>query len=353
MTLDFGSLPKVLLHDHLDGGLRATTLVELAKVAGYRRLPTANPQHLADWITRGSAGSIEKILWAVKQVIAVTQTTSALQRVGKEAAEDLARDGVVYAETRFAPLRHTAGDLSAKQAIDAVLAGLNAGASEADIHVCVVLAAMRNEPDVESVVRLAIDYRDRGVVGFDIAGPEVGFSNLDHTGALRVAHEADIPVTLHAGDESGPDSIAEAIELCGARRVGVAHRLIDDIEMTDDGEAQLGPTARLVRDRAIPLEICPRAGIHLHGLAAGDHPVGVFHASGLPITINTDSRLIADTSMTREMELLHEHYGFTIDDLRSVTLRAVDVAFCDDETRASVRRIVERGFTDVEGTASR
>jgi len=337
-------LPKVLLHDHLDGGLRPSTLVELAAEHGYRRLPTTKHEQLSSWLRTGGEGSIKKVLWAYGHMVAVMQTADAIERVAREAAEDLRRDNIVYAELRLAPTEHTGRGLSPGEVIEAATRGLEAGGGS-DLVAQLVLVSMRQRMDSELIAELAVRYHGHGVVGFDMAGLESGYPLTDHVGAFEIARAGNLSITVHAGDEEGIESIIEAVDVCGADRIGVAHRIVDEISVSPDGSIELGPRAALIRDARTHLELCPSAGLRMHGISHFEHPVGWLKRAGFEISVNTDSRILFAPDMTHEFNMVTRHHDFTVDDLRMITLAAADAAFCDDDTKEAVRASVEQGFT--------
>lgn len=339
-------LPKVLLHDHLDGGLRPETLVELAAERGYRRLPTTNPRMLTDWLRGGGQTSVDKVLWAYGHMTAVMQTVPDIERVAREAAADLVRDNVIYAELRMAPSEHTFGGLSAEEALQAAIRGLEAGSGDRGV-MRVIVTAMRNRGDSDRIADLASDHRDRGVVGFDLAGPEVGYPNSDHLSAIGRARHGGLSISLHAGDEGSIDGITDAIDVCGATRIGVAYQMGTDVSILSDGTIDLGPRGRAIHDARIHLEMCPTAGLRMHSIRPEQHPVGALHRAGFSISLNTDSRLLCGDDMTNEFDLVVRHHGFTAADLREVTLAALDAAFCDDAAKAELRVKIEDGFMGV------
>ncbi len=325
------SLPKVLLHDHLDGGLRPSTVLELATEVGHAP-PAADPQALASWFHQGEAGSLETYLAAFAETVAVMQTPSALCRVAYEAGLDLAADGVVYAEQRYAPALSTRSGMTLGEVIAAVHEGFRMAETETGIVLRFICDAMRQDTDSESVAEAAVR---SGAAGFDLAGPEAGFPPSQHRPALRRAAAAGLGMTIHAGEAAGIDSIADALA-CGAERLGHGVRVIDDCVIENGEITKLGPVAETVHARRIPLEICPTSNLHTMRIDAGDHPVGLLHRRGFVVTINTDDRLMSGTSMSQEFELLRQHQGFDIDDLALVTLQALRAAFVDDDTKQAL-----------------
>lgn len=336
--------PMIILHDHLDGGLRAATLSELAERVGHD-LPAATPdalaRHIVDRCTgRGLVGYGE----AFAHTIAVLQDADALHRVAREAIEDLAADGVVHAELRFAPTLHTAGGLSADGVLEAVLAGLRDAARDADMSYGLIACAMRNAGDSAAVAELAVRWHDRGVVALDLAGPEHGWPAAMHRDAFLCARSAGLRVTVHAGEASGVASVAQALHLCGAERLGHGVRVIDDIAFDRDGAATLGPLARLIRDRRVPLEVCPTSNVQT-GAAASlvDHPVGRLLALGFAVTISADNRLMSGVGAADELARTAAAQGWGTTEMLSVQAHAADAAFVDPDRRARLHQLVRTG----------
>jgi adenosine deaminase len=340
MTTKTSHLPKVVLHDHLIGGLRPSTFIELASAAGYRRLPTSDPVRLETWIRSAGAGNLEKLLWTIDHGVAVTRTSQAIERMAFEAVEDLALDGVIYAEVRMAPGPNSGRDLSNGDVVDAVLAGMGRAADSHNIEARLVLTALRDGTDSAEITRMAVDRRDQGVVGFDLAGKETDQALSNHAEAIRIALDGGIGVTIHAGEEAGPDSIIEALD-AGAQRIGVAYTLRYDITEQPDGTVVLGSIAQRLFDEQTPVELCPTSDGVLHGIQPAHHHFEQLYPAGLNVSLNTDNRLISGSSMTGEFELAVRFLGLEIDDLRKMTLRAIDAAFCDDDTKESLRRQVD------------
>jgi adenosine deaminase len=339
--------PKVLLHDHLDGGVRAQTVIDLAQSANYEALPTTDADKLDQWF-RDSAdsGSLERYLETFQHTVAVMQTVEGLQRVAREAAEDLADDGVVYAEERWAPEQHVERGLSLEQVVDAVLAGFrqgeaNAAARGKRIRVGALVTAMRHAARSSEIAKLAVAYRDSGVVGFDIAGAEAGFPPTRHLDAFEYLRRENFHFTIHAGEAFGLPSIWEAIQWCGADRLGHGVRIVDDI----DGD-NLGLLAQYVRDKRIPLEMCPSSNVQTGAArSVAEHPVGLLRRLYFRVTVNTDNRLMSGTSMSREMMLLAEAFGYGWADLQWFTINAMKSAFIPfDERLAIINNIIKPGY---------
>lgn len=347
------ALPKVLLHDHLDGGLRPRTVVELAERAG-RELPTTDPEALGAWFReRAAAGSLEAYLDTFTHTLAVMQRPKALRRVAREAVEDLAADGVVHAELRFAPELHQQRDLTLQQAVDAVLEGLAEGVALAAeqgraIRAGLLLCAMRQSDRADEVAELALANRDRGVVGFDVAGPEAGYPASAMSAAFARLRAARLPVTVHAGEAAGTDSLDDAVDV-GALRIGHGIRLLDDLAPQHDpaGESsyRLGRLAHWVRDRRIALEVCPTSNVQTGGaVSVAKHPATTLLRLGFAVTVNTDNRLQSGTSLSRELHALVTEAGWTLDDVRTVTVTAARHAFChEDERQDLIDRVILPG----------
>jgi adenosine deaminase len=335
--------PKVLLHDHLDGGLRPQTVIDLAEEFGYANLPSTDASELARWFAEAAySGSLERYLETFQHTVGVTQTPEALARVAKECAEDLAADGVVYAEVRFAPELHTEQGLTLHQVIDAVLSGFREGTDNASknghwIRVGVLLTAMRTATHSRQIAELAVEYRDNGVVGFDIAGAEAGFPPTRHLDAFEYLRRENAHFTIHAGEAFGLPSIWEAIQWCGADRLGHGVRIVDDIDVADPKNPSLGKLAAYVRDRRIPLELCPSSNVQTGAAASiAEHPIGMLRKLNFRVTLNTDNRLMSGTSMTKEMELCCEAFGWTLDDLQWLTVNAMKSAFIPFDERLDI-----------------
>jgi len=321
--------PKVLLHDHLDGGLRPATVVELAREAGYRGLPTMHPGELRRWFTLGSdRKSLEQYLEGFRHTVAVMQTRDAIERVAAECAEDLAADGIVYAEVRMAPELLTEGGLSLDEATQAMLAGLQRGAVGRPITVGLIITAMRQAARSVEIAELAVRHRDAGVVGFDIAGPEAGFPPSRHLDAFHLIAHENFHFTIHAGEGFGLPSIWEALQWCGAERLGHGVRIVDDITVRPDGRVVLGRLAAYVRDRRVPLEMCPTSNVHTGATpSVAEHPIDLLRRLRFRVTVNTDNRLMSGISLTSEFAALVEAFGIGLDEMEWLTLNGMKSAF--------------------------
>ena len=344
--------PKVLLHDHLDGGLRPATIIDLAGQTGYGLLPSTQPDGLADWfLTAANSGSLELYLQTFAHTVAVMQTPDAIRRVARECAIDLGTDGVVYAEVRFAPELHCERGMDLHAVVDETLAGFAEGQSEAaaaghPIRIGVLLTAIRSAAKSSEIAKLAVEYRDRGVVGFDIAGAEAGFPPTRHLDAFEYLRRENAHFTIHAGEGFGLPSIWEAIQWCGADRLGHGVRIVDDITLGLDGHPVLGPLAAYVRDRRIPLEMCPSSNVQTGAAASiAEHPIGMLRRLGFRVTVNTDNRLMSGTSMSREMDLLSKAFGYGLNDLQWLTVNAMKSAFIPfDERLAIIDERIKPGY---------
>ena len=343
--------PKVLLHDHLDGGLRPATVIELAADVGHE-LPTSDAGELGAWFReQADSGSLERYLETFAHTVAVMQTADGLRRVAREAVLDLAADGVVYAEIRYAPEQHLVAGLTLDEVVLAVEEGFRAGEKEAadagrPVRVGTILTAMRHAARSLEIAELAVAHRDEGVVGFDIAGAEAGFPPSRHLAAFEFLHRANFPFTIHAGEAFGLPSIWEAVQVCGADRLGHGVRIVDDVVADGDGRVRLGRLAAWVRDKRIPLEMCPSSNLQTGAAASiAEHPVTLLKDLRFRVTVNTDNRLMSGTSMTREMQLLAEQAGWTLDDFRWVSVNALKSAFIPfDERLDLIERVVKPGY---------
>ncbi len=330
--------PKVLLHDHLDGGLRPETVIELADETGYDALPTTDPAALAEWMKRG-ADRKDLVLYldTFAHTTGVMQSAASLHRVARECAEDLAADGVVYAEVRFAPELHTEKGLSMDEVVEAVTAGFADGSAGTPLTIRTLCSAMRQNRNSLEVSQLAVRWRDRGVVGFDIAGPEKGFPPDDHLLAFQYAQRENFHFTIHAGEAYGPPSIWKALQWCSAERLGHGVRIMDDITEKPDGSYELGRLAHYIRDRRIPLEVCPSSNLHtgvVDDLA--DHPIRLFKDLKFRVTLNTDNRLMSDISMSKEMQNMVDVFGWDLLDLQWLTVNAMKSAFLPFDERLTL-----------------
>jgi adenosine deaminase len=334
--------PKVLLHEHLDGGVRPSTVLELAQGNGYTGLPTYDLEELKkDFVVDAPGADLVQYLKGFAHTTAVMQTVEELQRVACEGVVDLARDGVVYSEIRFAPEQHLTKGLTMHQVVEAVVAGFRQGEeqSKAEGHPIVaqaILSAMRQAHNSTEVAKVAIDFRDAGVCAFDIAGPEDGFPPTQHQTAFDMIRQANFHLTIHAGEAFGPPSIWEAIQICGTERLGHGIHIFDDIEFKN-GSYELGRLAQYVRDRRIPLEVCPTSNIHT-GVAPSikDHPINILRQLNFRVTVNTDNRLMSGIALSDEFYKCSQAFGWTLRDMERLTIDAMKSAFFPYEERLNI-----------------
>jgi adenosine deaminase len=358
MPIDWTSFAKVSLHDHLDGSLRLDTVLELSQAAGLK-LPADDIEGLRAWINaRSLSGNLVEYLSSFSITSAVVQTSENLERVAREYVLDLAADGIVYAEVRWAPEKSTDKGLAPRAAVEAVSSGLRTGERDArerghEITVRQILSAMRHEQRVPEIAQLALDLRDTDVVAFDLAGPEAGFPpSLFEPTLERLAREW-MPVTLHAGEADGLASIASALVDGRALRLGHGTRMIDDVTLTD-GEPVLGRLAEWVRDRGIVLELSPTSNFHtaaFTGASLAEHPFAVLDRAGFRVTVNTDNRLMSDTTLSAELEKLSDAFGFGLDDHERFQLNAARGAFLPEPERRGLEARVHASFAALDSSA--
>nr|WP_308167302.1 adenosine deaminase [Catellatospora tritici] len=340
--------PKALLHDHLDGGLRPATIVELAAEIGHE-LPATDPEALGRWFVEAAdSGSLERYLETFAHTVAVMQTAPALRRVARECALDLAADGVVYAEVRYAPEQHLTAGLTLPEVVEAVLAGFAEGSAEAaergtPIRIGTLLTAMRHAARSMEIAELSTAYRDAGVVGFDIAGAEAGYPPTRHLDAFEYLKRENFHFTIHAGEAFGLPSIWQALQWCGADRLGHGVRIVDDI---DPHTRQLGRLAGYVRDKRIPLELCPSSNVQTGAATSiAEHPIGLLRDLRFRVTLNTDNRLMSGTSMSREMALLVDAFGWGWVELQWLTVNAMKSAFIPfDERLQLINEVIKPAY---------
>ncbi|MET8182232.1 adenosine deaminase [Streptomyces sp. NPDC005336] len=348
--------PKVLLHDHLDGGLRPGTIIDLARETGYDALPESEPDKLGLWFREAAdSGSLERYLETFSHTCAVMQTRDALVRVAAEAVEDLAEDGVVYAEIRYAPEQHLTHGLTLEQVVEAVNEGFREGERRARenghrIRVGALLTAMRHAARALEIAELANRYRDLGVAGFDIAGAEAGFPPTRHLDAFEYLKRENNHFTIHAGEAFGLPSIWQALQWCGADRLGHGVRIIDDIEVADDGGITLGRLASYVRDKRIPLELCPTSNLQTGAASSyAEHPIGLLRRLHFRATVNTDNRLMSGTSMSAEFQHLVSTFHYTLDDMQWFTVNAMKSSFIPfGERLAMINDVIKPGYAELK-----
>jgi adenosine deaminase len=353
--------PKALLHDHLDGGLRPSTIIDLAREYGYDGLPTHDPAELEAWIRRGAdRKSLELYLETFVHTVGVMQERDAIIRVAAEAAEDLAADGVVYAEVRYAPELSTERGLTLDEVVAANLEGFRLGAERAaeaghPITMKVLVTAMRQAARSVEVAECALRWRDAGVVGFDVAGPEKGYPPTRYLDAFDHVRQENFHITIHAGESFGLPSIWEAVQFAGAERLGHGVRIVDDITVHDDGTVGLGRLAAFVRDRRIPLEMCPTSNVHTGAAASiGEHPIDLLRRLRFRVTLNTDNRLMSGVSMSSEFAALDEAFGIGLGEMEWLTINALKSAFAPfDERLRLINEVVKPGYARLRAASSR
>lgn len=351
-------LPKVSLHDHLDGGLRPETIVEIAAETGVA-LPAEDPEALERWFTTtADSGSLEDYLATFETTIAVMQTAASLERVAREFVLDLAADGVVHGEIRWAPEQHLRAGLTLDAAVEAVQEGLEQGVQEAAAHgsrlgVGQLITAMRHTDRSLEIAELALRHRERGAIGFDIAGAEAGFPASRHRPAFELLAAAHFPTTVHAGEADGLDSIRSALLDGRALRLGHGVRLAEDIrvERQDDDASYvtLGELAEWVKDRRIALELSPSSNLQTGAIAAwgtelADHPFDLLYQLGFRVTVNTDNRLMSGTTLSRELALLSDAFGYDLDDLEAFQVNAAEASFLPLDERRELIDTISAGF---------
>lgn len=351
------AVPKVALHEHLDGGVRPETVAQIAAEIGHE-LP-AEPENLGQWFAdASSSGSLVRYLETFAHTVAVMQRPEDLARVARESVLDLAADGVVYAELRWAPEQHESAGLSIEETVEAVQQGIDEGVAQVEaaggtMVVGQLLTAMRHASRGLEIAKVAVEYRDRGVFGFDIAGAEDGFPPILHLEAFEFLRRENAHFTIHAGEAFGLPSIWQAVQRCGADRLGHGVRIVDDIDFTATSEPRLGRLAAYIRDTRIPLEMCPSSNLQTHAVAGmesiADHPIGPLAELGFRVTINSDNRLMSGTSIGREMNLLTDAFGYSLGDLRWFTVNAMKSAFLPfDERLTLINDVIKPAYAAVE-----
>lgn len=347
-------LPKALLHDHLDGGLRPQTIIDIAAEIGYDLLPTTDADQLGTWFREAcDSGSLVRYLETFSHTIAVMQRRQDVVRVARECVVDLARDGVVYAEVRGAPELFTEREMSLSDVVEATLEGYQLGVDQARsegnvIRVGSILCGMRQNHRSQEVAELVVKYRDAGVIGFDIAGPEDGFPPSDQKETFDYLRRENAHFTIHAGEAYGLPSIWEAIQLCGAERLGHGVHIMDDIDLSGPTPT-LGRLSSYIRDRRVPLELCPTSNLQTGAARSiAEHPIGILGKLRFRITVNTDNRLMSQTSMSKEISQLVEAFDWTFQDVQRVTINALKSAFIPFEERlAIIEEVVKPGFAKI------
>lgn len=338
-------LPKAVLHEHLDGGLRIGTILEIADAEGYTALPERDPDALASWFFQGESGSLERYLEAFAHTTAVMQTQDTIARIAYESGEDLARDGVVYAEVRYDPGLSTQRGLDRQAVIEAMLDGFSRVSRDTGITIYAIATALRHQTDSLAVVRAAVPFVGQGVVAFDLAGPEKGYPPDMHLDACRLARESGLGLTLHAGEGDGAHSIWRAVALCGSQRIGHGVHIVEDTDFNGSAITTLGPFARSVRDHRIPLEIAITSNLHTGSFpSASEHPFGSLFAQGFNVSINTDNRLMSQVSVSGEYALAASTFGLDADDLATITVNALEAGFGDWTQRKHLIEQVKKAY---------
>ena len=353
--------PKALLHDHLDGGLRPATVIDLAAEFGYDGLPTTDVEALSAWFRSGAdRKSLELYLETFTHTTGVMQERDAIIRVAAECAEDLAADGVVYAEVRYAPELSTERGLTLDEVVAANLEGFRLGSERAasagrPIVMKMLVTAMRQAARSVEVAECAVRWRDAGVVGFDIAGPEAGYRPTRHLDAFEYVRRENFHITIHAGESFGLPSIWEALQWCGAERLGHGVRIVDDITVRDDGSVALGRLATFVRDRRVPLEMCPTSNVHTGAAPSiGEHPIDLLRRLRYRVTLNTDNRLMSGVSLSSEFAALDAAFGIGLGEMEWLTINAMKSAFAPfDERLRIINEVVKPGYAHLRAGETR
>lgn len=342
------NVPKVLLHDHLDGGLRPQTVIDLAKEVKYNKLPTTDSGELGEWFHRGAnKGNLVEFLQGFEHTCAVMQTKEALFRVAYETMEDMKNDGVCYIESRFAPVFHTQKGLYFDDILDAVLSGFEKGKNDFGVGYGLILCGMRNMKNTLEIAELAVNYRSDGVVGFDLAGEEGGYPPKKHIDAFQFIKQKNFNITIHAGEAFGKESIWQAIQFCGAHRIGHATRLIEDIVFDKDGTAvALGDLAQYILNTRLPLEICLLSNLHTGAIdKLENHPFYKLYKEKFRVFLNTDDRLMSDTTLTKEYITASELFGINLDDVEKLNINAMKSSFISYKERLHyIYNIIKPGY---------
>jgi adenosine deaminase len=320
-------LPKAELHCHLDGSVRPATMLELAREYGVG-MPRNDAESLGEYMVVRDARNLEEYLLRFDVTLSVMQTADAIERIAFELAEDAAREGVRYLETRFAPVLNTRCGMSPGETVEAALRGLARAERECGIVGRVIVCALRHlSPDVSlDLARLAVEYRTRGVVGFDLAGGELGHPAAAHAAAFRLAREHGLACTCHAGEGDGAGSVDQAVHQCGVQRIGHATHLIEDPLLTSE-----------VRDRRLALEICLTSNVQTHAAESYEaHPLRRYFDAGMNVVLNTDNRLMSGVNLVDEYEVAVRTFGFDFDEVARLALNGFESAFLPEEEKAAL-----------------
>jgi len=336
----------------LDGGLRPQTIIELAEEQAVDNLPSGEPEKLAEWFHRGAnRKSLALYLEGFSVTVSVMQTREALRRVALEAMEDLAAQNVVYAEIRFAPIQHLEKGLNLEAVVEAVLSGLQEGSDRFGISFGLILCAMRHQSSEVSleIAELAVAFQESGVVGFDIAGDEFGHPPKRHLEAFQYIRNKNFNITIHAGEAFGPESIWQAVQICGTHRVGHGTRLIEDMVVSGTKVERMGSLAQFLKDKRIPFEMCLSSNLQT-GVAESfeDHPFNVLYKNSFRVLLSTDNRLMSNTNLSKEMALAAEYFGLTLRDLEKLTINAMKSAFIHYNDRIRIiYDVLKPGFAKI------
>lgn len=345
------SVPKVLLHDHLDGGLRAQTIIELARDIKYKKLPTEDAGELSKWFHRGAnKGNLVEYLQGFEHTIAVMQNKEALTRIAYEMMEDMHKDGVCYVETRFAPVFHSKNGLYYEDIMNAVLEGLEKGKRDFCVGYGLIVCGMRNMKNTLEMAELAVAYRDQGVVGFDLAGEEGGYPPKKHIDAFNFIKQKNFFITIHAGEAFGKESIWQAIQICGAHRIGHATRLIEDIIFDHDGNIlKFGELAQYILDTRLPLEICLLSNVHTGAIdKIENHPFIKLYREKFRVFLNTDDRLMSDTTLTKEYLTAKDLFSLNLDDVEKLNINAMKSSFAPYKERLHyIYNVIKPGYQKI------
>jgi len=345
------SVPKVLLHDHLDGGLRPETIIELAKEIKYTKLPTTDPVELAEWFHRGAnKGNLVEYLQGFEHTCAVMQTKEALTRVSYEMMQDMKKDGVCYVETRFAPVFHTSKGLYYDDIVNAVLEGLEKGKQDFGVGYGLILCGMRNMKNTLEIAELAVNFRNKGVVGFDLAGEEGGYPPKKHLEAFQFCQRSNFFITIHAGEAFGKESIWQALQWCGAHRIGHGTRILEDMVTDSEGNiVSLGELAQYILNLRVPIEVCLLSNVHTGAIdKLENHPFIKLYKSKFRVTINTDDRLMSDTTLTKEFVTAIEQFNLNLEDVEKITINSMKSAFINYNERLKyIYSVIKPGYQKV------
>ena len=343
-------MPKVELHDHLDGGLRPETIIELAEKQKIS-IPSNDPAELAAWFHRGAdRKSLALYLEGFAVTVSLMQNKQALKRIAKEAIIDRAKENIVYTEIRFAPTLCTQQGLNLEEVVETVLEGLEEGSAETGTVYGLILCAMRDQSDSLEIAELAVAFRTSGVVGFDIAGDEFGHPPKRHLDAFQYIRNKNFNITIHAGEAFGIESIWQAVQICGAQRIGHATRLIEDMTVMDSNIIKMGTLSHFIRNRRIPLEICLSSNVQTGAAESIEsHPFKIFYNNGFRVFLCTDNILMSNTSLTKEFTLAVNAFSLDLADLEKLTINAMKSAFINHDERLDlIYEIIKPEFKELK-----